>query len=946
MSRIKLTRMAALLVTFLVVLGLFSTSEAAGRAVSASVETVTIPTFLMGPPDPQPAIFERSDWYSAYPRSMFRVQTRAAEPIDEDYQMVVLENDLLRVEVLPEVGGRVWRIIDKASGRNLLWTNDAVKPIRVGRRRGWLAGGIELAFPVGNHGQDTMEPYRWKIVEKDDGSASVFVSAFDHFYRFWSTYEISLSPGSARMGLTVRLYNPTPVRNRYQFWVNAAVHTGDDMQFIMPVDHVAGHGFGGVHEWPEMSRDSDQSLYRNVPNQLGVFGWDAPFIAAYFHEEDYGLVRYAHPSDTRGIKIWTWGTRSYWAREYSIAQGSYNEIQGGKWPVQDMSGWLEPHQMDQWTEYWYPVRGLGGVDAASEVAALTLALDDDFNEAHLRLNTLTAAEGTLTVRSDMSTLVSRHIDAVPGDLISETIDIRGLSEDASLTVTLVDRHGSSLIDFEKSLQPAQGPTPELPPTVELGGSGIEWDELSAAMDLEVNEGDFVSAASAYRSIVSMWPDFQPAWKALGILRYRQLDDNAAVEALRRATTLDPTDMEARYYLALAEMKIDHEAGIDTLRSISGEARWTRLAAFLLAREDLREGRYGSALEGFEKAGRGHSHSCILWDSMAVAARLDGRHEMAVEALAAALACDPMDPVASVERLFVNGEADQRAIRKALGTDANLYLEVALFYDGLNRTDEALLVARSGEGLAESGLYYYYLSYLAGRADEHPQTLSYAETAADMGTDYVFPHRREAVTALRYVAELTGEGAYPRYFEGVMLYWLGRQDEALELWQGLVGRFDVPGLYRIVATAFTRGRLTGDFRTAEGLYLKAIEQDPEDAEAYAQLADIYYAMNDRRSRRDLLQRARRLFPEDDNIALMTAVMLTERRQFREAASILETHQFRRAHQSRELWQLAYNAITGTYTGLAIEAMRSGDRQRAVEHLERAARYEETISMWFD
>jgi len=943
MSDSRMRRFAALFVVSIAVFAVFSQPASAG-AVSAKVEKVTIATFEMGPADPQPAIFENRDWYNAYPRSMFRVYTRADEPVDREYDLAVVENDHLRVEVLPDVGGRVWRIIDKSTGRNLLWTNDTIKPIRVGRRRGWIAGGIELAFPVGNHGEDTMEPYRWKIVENDDGSASIFVSAFDHFYRFRATYEISLAPETARMDLTVRLYNPTEVRNRYQFWVNAAVRTGDDMQFIMPVDYVAGHGFGGVHDWPTTGKDEDQSYYRNVPHQLGVFGWDAPFIAAYFHDADYGIVRYSSPEFTRGIKMWTWGTRSHWTGEYSLNQGSYNEIQGGRWPVQTMNGWLEPHQMDEWTEYWYGVNGLGGIDAASKYAALKITRDGE--SAAVRLYTLAPVAGTLKVSADGETVLTRPVEAGAGELIAETVDIGAPGEGAWLEVTLTDRRNFSLISFEKAFDGRKGPKPEVPPTVEVDGEGGAWDELAAALELELNEGDMAAAAAAYRRIVSMRPDFQPAWKALGILSYKQFDNEAALDALSRAAELDQSDLEARYYLALAEMREDREKALSTLSTIEDGVRWSHMGKFIRAAEDLKSGRYGQAVEGLAEAGAGWSRDCILWESLAVAARLAGETDRAAAAVEAALAADPMDPVAMVERLFAADAADPAAIRDALGVDEDLYLEVALFYEGAGLPEQALAVARAGEEFAGSGLYYYYLAWLAGRAGEPDAAAGYAETALEMGTDYVFPHRREAIEAFDYVAEITGQVAYPQYFKGVMLYWLGRQDDAVDMWQDLVGRYEVPGLYRIVATAYTRGRLASDLKTAEGLYLKAIEQDPDDADAYAELAGIYEAMDDWSARRDILRKARRLFPENDLIALMTAVMLSERRDYGEAAEILENHEFKRAHQSRQLWHLAWRAITSTYTGLAVEALENGDREKAMENLEKAAGYRDTISRWFD
>jgi tetratricopeptide (TPR) repeat protein len=188
---------------------------------------------------------------------------------------------------------------------------------------------------------------------------------------------------------------------------------------------------------------------------------------------------------------------------------------------------------------------------------------------------------------------------------------------------------------------------------------------------------------------------------------------------------------------------------------------------------------------------------------------------------------------------------------------------------------------------------------------------------------------------------------PTYHEGTMLYWLGRQEDALTLWQNMIGSFDVPGLYRKVATAYTRGRLAGDVKTAIDLYMKAAEQDPEDVTIYHELDDLYNYIDDNgRGRRSNLRRARELFPEDDQILLRTAIMYADRRQAEQAAELLETHQFKRAHQSRELYRLASEAISRTYTSLAAQALQNGDNEKALEYLDKVANAREIISAWFD
>ena len=643
--------------------------------------------------------------------------------------MAVVENGLVRVEVLPEVGGHIWRIVDKKTQKNLLWTNDAVKPVRVGRRHGWIAGGIEFPFPVGNHGEDALEPYRWSIRNNADGSATATVSSFDHFYRFWGSYDVTLRPDDARVAVTVRLYNPTQLRNRYQLWVNAAVKVGDDMQYIFPTDYVTGHGFGGVYSWPTMDKDSDRSYWKNVEDSMGVFAWHADYLGAYYHNDDYGVIRYSPRTLTEGIKLWTWGTDSGWTREYSLDQGPYGEIQGGRWPTQTMYGWLDPHQMDTWTEYWYPVKGLGGVDQASRYAAMKVSVKRDGDKpqsAEMRINALVPVNGRLVVTAGDSTLLAKAVEIPAGEVLVLSVDISSLPADGAFNVSLVDATNLSLISHDVKLEAAPSPKPEAPADVRVEGEGPEWDALARGLARELNEDDLAGAGESYESTTREYPEFAPAWKALGILRHKQMDYEAALSALEKAAAIAADDLEARYYLGLTQLALGRPEYAETLASVTGDAKFAHAAKYILGREAAAAGDYAGAVKVFTEAGNGWSCDAALWSALAVSARKAGDAAAAAEALEAAMAAEPLNAFAMVEGLFAGGKAAPEAVREALGRDSDLYVETALFYSGLGCAAEALETAKAGETLADSGLYFYYLSYFAGKAGDRAAALSICE----------------------------------------------------------------------------------------------------------------------------------------------------------------------------------------------------------------------------
>jgi tetratricopeptide (TPR) repeat protein len=918
-------------------------------SVSARVEKTTLPVFEISRGLPTPSVFELEENKTAYPRTMLDVGTRARKPATRDYTLLVLESDLLRVEVLPEVGGHVWRMVDKRTGRNLLWTNDCVKPVDAGRRRGYLVGGIEFPFPMSNHGEDNLEPYRWATRRNPDGSATITVSTFDHFYRFWGSYDVTVRPGDPRIAITMRLHNPTFVRNRYQIWVNGAVPAGKDAQFIFPVDHIAGHGYAGIHPWPMWDDGKlDRSFWKNQREALGIFGWDRDFLGVWYHSRNVGTLRWCDHNLAEGIKAWTWGTDSYWTGEYTIRQGHSVEIQWGRWPTQDMYGWLEPHETDSWTEYWFPLHGLGGVDAASKDAAMSVLFSPARapRTAEVRVNVLREVTGTLTVKLDSATLLRKEVSAGVSDLITERVPLKGASSKSRLHVTLTDSSGAVVVSCEKPLRQKSGPPPEEPKSIRLEGAGPLWQKLESALSRELLDGNLARAREEYEALVRVSPDFAPAWKALGILRYKQLDLAAARDALSKALDLAPADDEARYYLGLTALELADPAALDVLAAVSDKSPLAGAASVRIARELIRRADYASAIARLKGVTHAAPRNFVALDTLAVASRLAGDRDAARAAVAKALAAEPLDPYAMTESLVLSGKLSRRDVTAALGPDVDLYAEVALFYESFGDTATAFEVARASEPLASSALDFYYLAYFAARAGDESAARAFAAKADKFGTDYSFPHRREDIAILDVAAGYAPHPAYAKYQQSALLYWLGRQDEALSNWTDLIGRYEVPGLARTVADACARGKVSLALDGTINLYRKALDENPKDAAAYCALDDLYERAANIHDRRDSLEKARKMVPSDDEVAIRMARCYSQRTMYRKAATVLESHRFRRTHQSRLLAIMAVRTIELTYSGLAMEARRKGAKAKALAFLKRASSAAETVKKWFD
>ena len=102
------------------------------------------------------------------------------------FRAIVLENRHLRAVVLPELGAKVWSLIDKVADREILWHNPRLppRPAHYGAAYDdWFCGGWDELFPndaptsvagdpYPDHGELWSMPFAWDVVE-EGGAATL-----------------------------------------------------------------------------------------------------------------------------------------------------------------------------------------------------------------------------------------------------------------------------------------------------------------------------------------------------------------------------------------------------------------------------------------------------------------------------------------------------------------------------------------------------------------------------------------------------------------------------------------------------------------------------------------------------------------------------------------------------------------------------------------------------
>ena len=146
-------------------------------------EDVEIPTYGTGEPGKNPMFLEKRVYQGSsgrvYPYPVIdKIQD---EKRPRSYRLVFLENEYLHIEIIPELGGRIYRALDKTNGYDFVYYNRVIKPALVGLAGPWISGGIEFNWPQ-HHRPNTFGPVEYHIGHNINGSKTVWVSEIDRMY--------------------------------------------------------------------------------------------------------------------------------------------------------------------------------------------------------------------------------------------------------------------------------------------------------------------------------------------------------------------------------------------------------------------------------------------------------------------------------------------------------------------------------------------------------------------------------------------------------------------------------------------------------------------------------------------------------------------------------------------------------------------------------------------
>ena len=209
-----------------------------GRNAVVSVQSLILPTYKEPPAEEMPMFAENRVHQRTsgdpYPNKIVSAVNRDT-PEDKEYIAVCLENDYIKVVVLPEIGGRIYSAYDKTTGYDFFYKQHVIKPALIGVLGSWISGGVEFNWPF-HHRASGYMACDYSVEALPDGSVACHLSEHDPIDRMKGMVSVILRPDAKYIETKMRLYNRTSMPKSFLWWENAAVPVNEDYQIFFPQD--------------------------------------------------------------------------------------------------------------------------------------------------------------------------------------------------------------------------------------------------------------------------------------------------------------------------------------------------------------------------------------------------------------------------------------------------------------------------------------------------------------------------------------------------------------------------------------------------------------------------------------------------------------------------------------------------------------------------------------
>lgn len=919
-------------------------------------EQVTIPTYGIGKPDKNPMFLEKRVYQGSsgvvYPHPI--VDSVETEKHDKTYNAVFLENQYLKIMLLPELGGRVQMALDKTNGYHFVYYNRVIKPALVGLAGPWISGGIEFNWPQ-HHRPSTFESVDFLLEENADGSKTVWFNEIERMFRTKGMVGFTLHPDTAYLKLDVQLYNRTDKPQTFLWWANPAVHVNDDYQSVFPPDvhAVMDHGKRAVSDFPiatgtyykmDYSPGTDISRYKNIPVPTSFMAYhsDFDFIGCYDHGRQAGMMHVANHHLVPGKKQWTWGNGDFglaWDKQLTDADGPYIELMCGAFTDnQPDFSWLQPGEEKQFTQIFMPYKSIGAAKNASEDCVLNLDIAVD--QVIIGVYVTCPREVNIQVCQQDRVIYETRAELSPETAFTHHVPLETPSQNITLTVS--DTAGNTLLSYTP--QPDEKPDipdPAIPAPDPMDVASNEQLFLHG-LHLEQYRHATYAPEPYYEEALQRDPGDSRCNNAMGLLLLRRGKFAEAEDYFRRAvarvTLRNPNPYDGEPYYNLGK-SLCMQGNFDEAYDAFYKAVWnagTRAAAYFeLARIACRRGKRGEAINlcdatldnnPLHHQARHLKTACLRWSEQIEAAQAEIEQGLKRDRFNFGLRYEQ----GCLERDYVTSKQLMRGW-------VHNYIEIALDYAHAGLFEDALTLLQMAP--SDDPMVMYYAAWCSMSTHDTGGMADYLDKAAAMSPAYCNPNRVEAVTALTLAIEHNPNDAHAPYYLGNFWYAHRRYDEAIGAWEMACKRdsgFSTP--FRNLGLAYMNKRRDADH--ARKMYETAFQLDPTDARVLFEMDQLYKKMGVAPTvRLQTLEQHRTLVEQRDDLYLERVTLLNILGRHEDALDSLMGHTF-------HPWEGGEGKVAEQYVLSLIQLARhdiaAGRYTEAINRLNHARTYPDNLN----
>jgi len=931
----------------------------------------TLPTYRVNAPEKAP-LFERDFAYQRAKRGVYPYAMNdnpTIEKVDSSHRALYLENDYIKVCVLPDIGGRLFYATDKTNGYEIFYRQSVIKPANVGMLGAWISGGVE--WNVFHHHRATSQyPIDYKLVDNGDGSKTIWVGEVENRHRMSWAVGLTLYPDKSYIEVTGRFFNNSIDRNSMLHWNNVATHANENYQIIFPectefgmFHHKLSHMHWPVPQSPYKNNPAyigkDISWWKNLPSLTGdsVFIHDLQddFVGGYDHGVDAGTMLAGNHNINKGGKFWTWGPHAYghaWdCVTLTDSDGPYVELMTAAYSDnQPDYCWINPQETKEFTAYWYGIRNLNNVNRGNEKATVNMdinpkgAIHVAANVTQIRRN----ARGEVTHGGKV--LYSKVATIAPDRPFADDfkVDAAEVAEPTEVLMSLYSAEGELLIDYHPYKHDLSKPHPEdlLPVNPDPKSIGNTEELFYVGMrNLQFHQAH-VDPMDYFNEVLRRDPGDVRTNTQVGIIFRKAGDYEKAAEHLRRAIRRQtanytrPSDGEAMYNLGLIlKAQENWEPAIDTLYRAAWDYEYASAAYYQLAQISAKLGNAGRALEEAEMAVNYNGMNIDARNLKTTLLRHAGRKSEAVALAREVVRFDPLNYYATNE-LVLMGAAPASELKALLRGVPESHLELALYYYNNGFAKEAQDVLKASEAAKPYPTVEYWLGYMADAEGDARQAAKWFNKAESGKTDYVFPFRLETVKPLEKSIEYNPSGYNAWYYLG-NLYYHKQPRKALACWEKAVeakpdfamALRNIGWYWRFKDEFHTKN--PSDYDIALDYYLRAIDADKDgNAIFLAECDEIMERMNaPLQDRYDLFHGKEKLYEkryDSETKALKQRILKGE---YEEVLEKLLTRFYSRREHIEDLHDIYVDACLLS----GFKAWEKGEDEKALRYMMMANEY---------